>query len=365
MRVLIAASGTGGHIIPALSVARVLKKREPTATFMTLSSEHSVGRKLWDHSVGDWKTLPIQSWPKGDQWLSPTYWAKQGQTAVTTRKILKEFQPQVVVGFGGSASGPAVAFARWMKIPTAIHEQNVFPGRSTRWLSRLANRVAVTFEETKRHLPRKTIIKVTGIPIRPGLGLPSRKQALQKLKLSPDLPVLLVTGGSQGSRRINRVVIETLELLKPAQRKLFQVLHLAGSRDTLWVKEMHEELKIQGQVHPVLDRMDLAYAAATLSVTRAGAATLGELIATTTPAVLVPYRYADGHQVVNAQWLASRGGALNLDETAMSPDRFLETVLPLMGDAHRLDVMKKNLKKLQTSNAAESLADLIQEIAAR
>ena len=363
LRVLIAAGGTGGHVLPALTMARVLKARLPDASCVAVSGERGVASQLWDRSVGELATISVRPWPRPQELVSPRYWWRQGRATLQLVRLLARYKPQVVVGFGGYVAGPAVLLAKLTGSRTVIHEQNVFPGRTTRMLVSWADRVAVSFEETRQHLPAKATVTVTGNPVRAGVAGASRDMALKTLGLASRTPVLLVMGGSQGSRTINAVCVEAMALVPPRQRRTFQLLHLTGPHDLPWVMERYRALGIEGCTVAHLDEMGPAYAAATLALARAGATTLAELVATATPSVLVPYPYAGAHQVANAQWLSRRGGAWLVDQQALSPEYFADRVVSLLTNAAQLERMRQALRGLSVPGAAERLADTVLEMA--
>ncbi|MBI4313382.1 MAG: undecaprenyldiphospho-muramoylpentapeptide beta-N-acetylglucosaminyltransferase [Candidatus Omnitrophica bacterium] len=363
LRVLMAAGGTGGHLIPALTVARLLKQQDPENSCLAVSGENGMGEALWDHSLGEFQTFPVWPWPKGLQIIDPRYWGKQLWALVRMFRIMKRFKPQVVIGFGGYAAGPAVLLARMTGTPAVIHEQNVFPGRTTQLLVSWANRVAVSFKETAQHLPKNISVAVTGNPVRPEIACPLRETALQALGLSASKPVLLIVGGSQGSHHINKTVVEAFGQLPARQRNLFQVLHLTGSADVQWVAERYRALGIEGRVEAFSSNMGWAYSVAHLAVARAGATTLAELIATETPSFLVPYPHAGAHQAANAQWLAGRGGAVAMDQEVFTADRVVKFVIPLLTDRQKLNEMRASLKVLRIPDAAQRVVEMVLEAA--
>lgn len=358
-----AAGGTGGHLLPALAVARSLRQQDPTCTCLAVSGARGGARQLWDQAAGELATVPVEPWPQGMERLDPRYWWRQARAASRMLRVLRRFRPDVVVGFGGYVAGPAVLLATWRGTATVIHEQNVFPGRTTRLLASWADRVAVSFDETRQHLPAATPVTVTGNPVRAEVEGCPRAEALAALALSPARPVLLVMGGSQGSHTINTVMVEALGGLPESRRRALQVLHLTGGRDAPAVTARYQALGVRGRVQAYLPAMGMAYAAATLAVARAGATTVAELVATATPAVLVPYPHAGAHQTANASWLARHGGAIVMDEAALDPARVRGTILPLLTDADRLHGMRSALRRLVVPGAAQRVAETVVEAA--
>ena len=363
LRVLMAAGGTGGHVLPAVTVARWLKQQDPDCSCAAVSGRRGVAAQWWDPALGELTMVSVEPWPRRLQMVDPRYWWRQARGAVRLARLLRRYRPQVVVGFGGYVSGPAVLLAKLSGTPTVIHEQNVFPGRATRLLVPWADRVTVSFEETRQYLPARARVTVTGNPVRADVEGRSRAAAFKALGLSPDLPVLLVMGGSQGSRALNTIAVEALALLAPKDRRRFQMFHLTGADDHAAVAGRYRALGVAGHAVAALPDMGPAYAAATMALVRAGATTLAELVATATPSVLVPYPYAGAHQMANAHWLSRQGGALIMDQRVLTPARFVEVVLPLLQDAARLDAMRAHLRRLATPGAAERVAAAVLEAA--
>lgn len=363
IRVLMATGGTGGHVLPALTVARLLKQRDPDCSCVAISGRRGVADQWWDPAVGELATVAVEPWPRRLQVVDPRYWWRQARAAIRLARLLRQYRPQVVVGFGGYVAGPAVLLAKLGGTPTVIHEQNVFPGRTTRLLVPWADRVTVSFEETRRYLPPRARVTVTGNPVRAEVEGRSRAAALKALGLSSEKPILLIMGGSQGSHVLNTVVVEALASLAPRERRSIQLLHLTGTTDHARVAERYRALGVVGHVLAALPAMGPAYAAATLAVVRAGATTLAELVATATPAVLVPYPYASAHQAANAHWLSRRGGALVMDQNVFTPARFAGIILPLLNDLERLDAMRAQLRRLAVPGAAERVAAAVLEVA--
>lgn len=365
LRVMMAAGGSGGHVLPALTVARRLKAQAPDISCLAISGRRGVAEQWWDPSLGELTMVAVEPWPHRLQVVDPRYWWRQARATVRLAKLLRAYRPQVVVGFGGYVAGPAVLLAKLSGTPTVIHEQNVFPGRTTRMLIPWADRVAVSFEETKQYLPAKARVTVTGNPVREELASWPRAAAWKALGLSEDKPVLLIMGGSQGSHVLNTVVVEALAALAPKDRKNFQMLHLTGAKDHAWIAGRYKALGVAGHALAALPSMGQAYGVTTLAVVRAGATTLAELVATATPAVLVPYPYANAHQSANAHWLTRRGGAVVMDQAVFTAARVVREIVPLLHDAAKLHSMRAQLEGLAIPGAAERVATAVLEVAHR
>ncbi len=277
-------------------------------------------------------------------------------------RLLKTFQPDIVFTTGAYVAVPVAIAARLTGVPLLIYLPDLTPGLAIRWLSRLAQKVAVSFEPAAAYFPGKAV--VTGYPVRPELlaAAADRAGARERLGLRADRPVILVMGGSHGARSINRAVCAILpQLLERAQ-----VIHVTGHLDWPWVQAERDKLPsaLQNAYHPypyLHEELADAMAAADLIVNRAGASTLGELPAMGLPGVLVPYPHAGRHQYINAQFLAERG-VVRLIEDHMLQESLLPTLLTLLEDAAARQRMAQAARALARTDAAERIVRLMQEI---
>jgi UDP-N-acetylglucosamine--N-acetylmuramyl-(pentapeptide) pyrophosphoryl-undecaprenol N-acetylglucosamine transferase len=280
------------------------------------------------------------------------------------RRLVRRYRPDVFLLTGGYTNGP-VALAAWERhLPMVIFLPDIEPGLAIRVLSRLATRVACTAEASKAYLPPSKMV-VTGYPVRPDL-LPAMSQAEARatFSLQPDLPTLLVFGGSRGARTINHALLDILpELLAD-----YQVIHISGQLDwelvTARASELVAELRVRYRPFSYLhEEMGRALRAADLAISRAGAATLGEFPACGLPAVLIPYPYAWRYQKVNADYLAAAGAAVRLDDQDLAT-QLLPTVRRLMGDCAMLGRMRAAAHALDRPGAARQVADLLISLSA-
>jgi UDP-N-acetylglucosamine--N-acetylmuramyl-(pentapeptide) pyrophosphoryl-undecaprenol N-acetylglucosamine transferase len=271
--------------------------------------------------------------------------------------VLDRLRPDVVVGFGGYVSVPAYLAARRRRVPLVVHEGNALPGLANRLGARLAARVATSFPDTP--LRRGEYV---GLPIRrmiSTLDRPARRaEGRAAFGLDPDRPTLLVTGGSQGARRLNLTVTAARPALAAAG---VQVLHVVGPRNEVEVQQTPGEPPYV--VVPYVDRMDLAYAAADLAVCRAGANTVTEVAAVGLPAVFVPLPIGNGEQALNARPVVTAGGGLLVDDAAFTPEWVADTVPELLTDLDRVAAMSRAASGLIPRDADEKLARMILEAA--
>lgn len=364
MNALLLSGGSGGHLIPALALAEALRS---SGRCTLVSTRRPVDRLLSgavEPSV-EWSMVPLQSFTPLWRWISPAYVANQLGAIHRVWSAVRRSRPDVVVGFGGYLSAVGVMAARFSGIPAVIHEQNFLPGRANRLLARVADAVAVSFPETERYLRCRGALEVTGNPTRLRPGGVSRDAALSTFGFDLQRPVVLIAGGSQGSRAINRLAIRMWEDWPAAERGQVQVIHLAGSSEAEALRQEYGRLEIRAAVFPFLHEMDAALTAATLAVSRAGATTLAEMRAFSVPSVLIPYPHAGAHQRANAEWMRAAGGAVVLEEEGLTPQRLGGAVRRLLQDRDPLERMRQALRACGDGQASEKLGRLVRKVAGR
>ena len=265
--------------------------------------------------------------------------------------IIKEFSPHLVLGVGGYSAGPVCLAARLMGMPTAIHEQNSFPGLTNRLLCRIVHRVFVSFEESRQHFPGGTLY-LTGNPV--------RQELLEQEKVPKkreDRFTILVVGGSLGARAINRAFMAALQILK-GKGKDPLVIHQSGETDYAHVVEEYEQRGLEGKVTPFIENMANAYRQADVVVSRAGATTVSELAALGKPAILVPYPFAaNRHQETNALMLVKVGGAEMILEQDLSGESLAELLMKFMDERSVLKEMGKRAERVGRPDAAKRIVD--------
>jgi len=278
---------------------------------------------------------------------------------------LARFHPQVVVATGGYAAAPVGTAAALLRIPLLVQEQNLVPGLTNRVLGRWARIVSVADESAARYFPAKAV--VTGVPVRQLALAGDRVRARMRFGLVPDRPTLLVLGGSQGAHALNDAVIQMCAHLRASPP--MQILHQTGEKHLSWVQEqLRRRDPSEGphpyQVVPFIHAIGEAYAAADLVLCRAGAATIAELTANGTPAILVPYPHAaGGHQEPNARRVEAAGAALIMQDADLSSSHLAAMIRALLDDPPRLRVMAVASRSLGHPEAAGVVADLVIEFA--
>jgi UDP-N-acetylglucosamine--N-acetylmuramyl-(pentapeptide) pyrophosphoryl-undecaprenol N-acetylglucosamine transferase len=352
MRIIIAGGGTGGHVIPALAIAQQLKKQFD-AEVLFVGTARGIETRLVPQAgfpleliqVGALKNVSLMTRAK-------TMFDLPRAIAACSR-MLTEFDPEVVIGVGGYASGPAMVAALRRRLPTLAFEPNVVPGFANRMIARWVSAAAVHFEETCHYFPH---CRVTGVPVRPAF-----------FSISPKiggLPTLLVFGGSQGARAINNAMIESLPGLR-ANIPGIHIIHQTGERDYDRVLDAYQQSVISGEVHKFIDDMPATFGRADLLVCRSGASTVGEITAAGKPAIFVPFpAAADDHQNVNARALERAGAAVVVEESNLGAPYLVETIGALIGDAPRLRSMANAARSLAHPKAVEEIAEMVARLAA-
>ena len=362
MKVLLVAGGSGGHLIPALTLAEYLRQKQPC---VILSTARPIDRIVAAASHVEWETVDLQKFTPLWRWFFPGYALRQCGAMKGVWRVLRRTRPDVVVGFGGYLSAVGIMAARLSGVPAVVHEQNLLPGRANRLLALVADAVGVSFPETKRYLPRRAVVEVTGNPVRSALKMQDPAEARRFFGFDPALPVLLIMGGSQGSRAVNALSLGMWEDLSPEIRRNFQVLHLTGQAEAVAVERAYKNLGVKARVCGFLHEMETAYSAATLAVSRAGATTISEMIALRVPAIFIPYPHAGGHQKANAGWLQQRGAAVFLDEEGMTSRKLWSEIEALLSAPGRLEKMRESLGACSDGSSVERLGALVSKVAVR
>ena len=352
-RILLAGGGTAGHVSPLLALADCLRRRDPDVEIRALGTVEGLESRLVPERGYPFSTVPkvpLPRKPSGDLVRLPVN-LRRAVAAAT--QAIEEVDAQVVVGFGGYVSTPAYLAARRLGVPIVIHEQNARAGIANKLGARFTQHVAVTFPRTR--LPGGEVI---GMPLRPEITALDRTSeqaaARDHFGLRQDLPVLLVTGGSLGAKRLNDAFEASVATVRDAG---VQVLHATGAGKDFVATGGDESVPYV--VLPYVDRMDLAYAAADAVVCRAGANTVCELTAVGLPGVYVPLPIGNGEQRLNAADVVDAGGGLLVEDAEVDPAWVADSAVPLLRDAERLQAMSAAAASVGHRHADETLADLV------
>lgn len=359
-RVLMIAGGTGGHIFPVLAVAEELRARgeqkqasEAPYTIEFLGTRRALEARLIPAAGFPLRTVAAAGL-KGIGGLERLRnLLVLPRTALETAKVLREFQPQVVVGAGGYLAGPALLEAALQDIPTVLIELNARPGFTNRVLAPVVRVAALGFEQTARYYGAKA--RVTGHPVRKAFH-----EILPKEHVPPF--TLLVVGGSQGAKAINEAVLASLPLIAERMPRL-RILHQTGERDYNAVWKAYQEQGFAAEVHIFIEDMPGAFARADLVVSRAGATAVAELAAAGKASLLIPFpAAADQHQLDNAGVLEHVGAARVIEQAQLTPERLVEAVCGLLDHPECLAEMERKARKLAQPGAAARIAEMIEEL---
>lgn len=355
-RFLISGGGTGGHIFPAVAIAKAILRREPDAEILFVGAEGRMEMEKVPAEGFKIVGLPVAGFDRKRIWRNFKVLAKLWRSMRKARKVLADFHPDMAIGVGGYASGPMLKAAQKAGIPTVLQEQNSYAGVTNKLLAAKAKAICVAYEGMNRFFPAETIT-LTGNPVRPAL-LEHRTDAAsarKKLGLDPERDVVFVTGGSLGARTINRSVAAALDAITATGA---QVLCQTGK---LYADECSSIARGRDDVHamPFVADMGLAYSAATLVVARAGAGTISELQLLGVPAVLVPSpNVAEDHQRKNAEALVNREAAVMILD-ADAENQLGDTVVKLLKDKERRETLKKNVRGMALEGSDDKIADII------
>lgn len=355
-RFMVSGGGTGGHIFPALAIANELRSRYPDCEIEFVGAE---GRMEMERVPKEGYTihgLPIVGLNRKSIAANLKFPVKLIRSVAHCRKLLKSFEPHVVVGTGGFASGPLLYVAQRMGIPTVIQEQNSYAGITNKRLGAKASAICVAYEGMDSFFPKEKI-HLTGNPIRPAIAEVSEDQMKAKsfFGLDSDRPVLLVLGGSLGARRINQAVEDMTDWAKGSG---LQILWQCGK---LYFDDLNTRLGEQDgvKIHAFISEMEKAYACADIILSRAGAGTISELAVIGKPSILIPSpNVAEDHQTKNALALADKKAALLIRESEID-DRLVADMERLLADEPRRKQLSNNLKQLAIPDATSRIVDLI------
>jgi UDP-N-acetylglucosamine--N-acetylmuramyl-(pentapeptide) pyrophosphoryl-undecaprenol N-acetylglucosamine transferase len=360
------AGGTGGHIFPALAVAEVLRARSkgpgedrgdsasPRYRVEFLGTRRGLESRLIAAAGFSLRTISGAGLKGIDGLRRVRNFLVLPRSAVETAMVLRDFQPDVVLGMGGYIAGPAMLEAAVKDIPTLLIESNAVPGFTNRVLAPVVRVAAVAFEEAARFYGAKA--RLTGHPVRKAFFGIAPKQHVPPY-------TLLIFGGSQGSVAINACVVKSLALRVPNLAQ-WKIIHQTGERDYNAVRKAYQDYGINAEVHAFIEDMPAAFARADVAVSRAGATAVAELAAAGKAALLIPFPAAtDQHQLENARTLERAGAARVVEQSELTPERLLGELRELLGDGERLVAMEQAARRLARPDAAEHIADLIESLA--
>jgi UDP-N-acetylglucosamine--N-acetylmuramyl-(pentapeptide) pyrophosphoryl-undecaprenol N-acetylglucosamine transferase len=353
---IIAGGGTGGHLFPGIAIAEEVLGRNPRNRVLFIGTERGLEKKILGRMGYPLRFLKVEGLKGREALQTAAALLKIPGSLVASFRIIRDFCPDIVIGVGGYASGPAVLTARLMGVTTAIAEQNAFPGLTNRILGRFADRIFLAFSASERWFPKKRS-QVTGNPIRSAFFQEKMEGGKHDRRFT-----LLIFGGSQGAHAINRFVIESLDGLLPLKDEL-RFIHQTGEKDREIVAAAYLERRMEADVSPFIVDMAAAYRSADLLVCRAGATSIAEMTASGKAAILIPFPFAVGdHQTRNAEVLAGAGAAEVITERELNGRRLAEAIERIYRDPVARRRMEIAAASLGNRRAAADIVDACMDL---
>ncbi|MBQ8028681.1 MAG: undecaprenyldiphospho-muramoylpentapeptide beta-N-acetylglucosaminyltransferase [Clostridia bacterium] len=367
MKIMFAAGGTGGHINPALAVAGEIREKYPDAEILFVGTKDKMEARLVPAAGFNFKTIDISGFYRQLTFenikrnIGTVF--KLLRSSSQAKRLIKEFAPDVVVGFGGYVSGPVVRMAAKMGIPTAIHEQNAFPGITNKTLAKKVDRVMLTTGAAEKYLQSKNPVTVTGLPVRGEMLRADKEISRAALKIKDDQLMILSMGGSLGAEAINKAMVEIIS--ENHENKNLYFLHAMGQYG-LWVPEKLKEKGVDTEtadnveIREYINDMEVCMSAADLVICRSGASTLSELQALGKASILIPSpNVAENHQYHNAMALVEKGAAMIIEEKDLTKEKMQEVFSSLINNKSAIESLSENAKAMALTEAKSEIAKII------
>ena len=355
MKVIISAGGTGGHIYPALAIINKIKKQEPDSEFLYIGTHDRIEKDIVPKYNIPFKQIEIYGFNRKKIFKNFKTLNSLIKANKEVKKIIKEFNPDIVIGVGGYVTVPVIKQAKKLGYKTFIHEQNSVPGKANTYLSNYADMIGISFPSSKQYFPKNKVV-LTGNPCSEDAinTIPCEKK---EFNLS-DKPLVLFVMGSLGASKVNDFLIKTMSLFN---NKEYEILYVTGRNDYDKIKQLNFPKNVK--VVPYVDKMTRIMKKTDIMVTRAGASTLSEIIALKIPSIIIPSPYVtNNHQYKNALDLVKAEAALMIEEKDLKGDIIVRTLDKLLKDKKILETMKQNLAKLQVSDSATIIYDNIKKL---
>ncbi|MBP3299943.1 MAG: undecaprenyldiphospho-muramoylpentapeptide beta-N-acetylglucosaminyltransferase [Clostridia bacterium] len=365
MRILVACGGTSGHINPALAIAGELRRRHPDAEFLFIGTPNNLEADLVPRAGYAMKTLCVSGLRRKMSFAALRHNIKSVSRFLSAKKqvrrILKEFQPDVVLGTGGYVSAPVLSEAARMKFRTVIHEQNAYPGVTTKMLAPKVDRVLLSFPLARPVKCDEKKCTVIGNPVKEEFLRITKEEAREQLGIAPDAAYILSYGGSLGARKINDAFVD---LARIAAKDKAMILCHGAARDYAYVSELLQDLNAPNiQVHEYIYDMPLRMAAADVVIARSGAMTLTELAVLGKPSILIPSpNVTENHQFFNAKTYSDVGAAILMEETELSGNNLYAALCDLVFDKGRMSDMERAVRTLAHPSATSRICDEIEKL---
>ena len=372
MRIIFTCGGTGGHINPAIAVANIWKERHPDSKILFIGAKDRMEEQLVPKAGYRLHTIPASGMSRGKSLAAVKHNLQAVsyvfQAVRSCRKVIRDFQADVVVGTGGYASFPALFAASQLGVPTCVHEANAMPGLTTRMIAGRADRVLTCFPESAKYYRHPQKVETVGMPVRREFIFTKKEDARKELGLD-ERPVIVSAFGSQGAKAMNEAMAELFRLEKEAGYP-FQHIHAIGSYGKEWMPELVKSKGVDLSENAGITMLDYIYnmptvmAAADVIISRAGASSCNEIAASGTPCILIPSpNVTDNHQEKNARALSEKGAAVLMLEKDCTAQKLMDEITGLLENKDRCQQMSKALQKMCVLDSAERLCDIIEELA--
>lgn len=366
MKIILAGGGTGGHVYPAIAIAKGITKRYKDVDILFIGTQNGLENKIIPLEGFSFKKIKVRGFSRKLSFENIIAVKEVLFSFFDVYRIIKNFKPDIVIGTGGYVCGSVLMTASLMSIPTLIHEQNAYPGVTNRILSRFVDRIALTFEEASNYLSHQKKIKITGNPLRSDITKINIKEGKEAFGFNEKIPLIFIVGGSRGAKSIN----ESSQLLAKEcfEKKEYQILHMTGDTQYDATMLMYKELGISSdseyiKVIPYIHNMPYALAGADLIISRCGAGLISEITALGKPCILIPYPYAsDNHQEFNARALEKYGAANVILEKDLNNKVLLSEVRYLLNNPNDMKKMSAQSKKLGKPHATVEIVEMINEL---
>lgn len=362
MKVIIAAAQTGGHINPGIAIANKIKKENKNARIMFIGTTRGLENDLVPRAGYELKTINAYGINRKIDIKNIKNMFETLKGFREARRIVKEFNPDIVIGTGGFICGPVLMAAKKYRIPTILHESNAFPGVAVKLLSKKVDTILLGFEDAKKRLPNAKNIVITGTPTKIKkieLSQEQKEKLLSELELKKDLPVVLVFGGSQGAKSINTTLID---IIKNKSNRTYQIIWASGPKQYEVIKSTLKDLNINinkinnVKILPYIYNMEEMMNLADVIISRSGAMTITEIAKTGKPAIFVPFPFAtENHQEYNAKVLENVGAAKIILDKDLNLDILSKTLDDMLKDRNKLKEMGKNAEKIAINDVEDKI----------
>jgi len=365
MRIMITGGGTGGHIYPALAIAEHVKALDAHAEILYIGAKLGMEKDLVTKTEIPFKQIDVEPLNKklSFKTLKSLFTGLRGVTQA--RKEIKRFNPDIIIGTGGYVTGPLVLAGALYGVPTIIHEQNAFPGMANRKLQKYVNTILVTFESSREHFEAKSKIVYSGLPIMDAFKNTDRSEARKKLGFSETDIVIMTVGGSNGALKLNEIMMETYDGLRDLDN--LKIIHVSGKRYYEVIQSRIDEglylVNDKFELINFMEDMPNYLSAVDLVISRAGASTINEIIATNTPSIIIPSpNVANNHQFYNAKIVDKYGMGMIIKEEELTVSLMTNTIKDLYNTPSKLDIMRENCKQIVIPPTLDIISDEINKL---